>query len=533
MTDSPILSVSDLTVDLARDGIASRVLDGITFELFAGEIAALVGESGSGKSTIGKAVQGLLPPSAVTDLSGSIQIMGEEVIGASPRALRWVRRSLVRSIPQTPMVSLNPTMKIASQLTESGADRVAAERWLARTGLPDPPRILRSYPHQLSGGQRQRVMIAMAMVARPSLIIADEPTTALDVTVQAQILDLIRSLRGEGTSVLFVTHDLGVAAGLADRILVCQTGRIVEAGAAQTLLTSPSHAYSQTLLAARFDLESDRDRPLPTSTGPSADPWPAPAPASAQAALELFQIEKSFFIGPRDRWGRRAPRKILDRIDLRIDRGDCVALVGESGSGKSTLLRIAAGLETPDFGDVFRGSRVPPQVVFQDAVSALTPWLSIGSQISERLRAEPLSPAERTDQVAEAMTQAGLDPALAKALPSELSGGQCQRAVVARALVRPPDVLLCDEPISAMDVSLAAQILNLLNALRRELGIGILFITHDLAAARIIADRIAVLDEGKIVEEGPSEKVTTAPAAAYTAKLLAAVPRLPRHLATT
>ncbi len=533
MADLPILSVSGLTVDLARDGIASRVLDGITFELFAGEITALVGESGSGKSTIGKAVQGLLPPAAATHLSGSIRIMGEEVIGASPRALRRMRRSLVRSIPQTPMVSLNPTMKIASQLAESGADRIPAERWLARTGLPDPPRILKSYPHQLSGGQRQRVMIAMAMVARPALIIADEPTTALDVTVQAQILDLIRSLRGEGTSVLFVTHDLGVAAGLADRILVCQTGRIVEAGTAQTLLTRPSHPYSQALLAARFDLESDRNRPLPTSVGPSPDPWQAPAPRSAHAALELFRIEKSFCIGPRDRWGRRAPRKILDQIDLRIDRGDCVALVGESGSGKSTLLRIAAGLETPDAGDVSRSSLVPPQVVFQDAVSALTPWLSIGSQIAERLRAEPLSQAGRADRVAEAMTQAGLDPALAEALPSELSGGQCQRAVVARALVRPPEVLLCDEPISAMDVSLAAQILNLLNTLRRELGIGMLFITHDLAAARIIADRIAVLDRGRIVEEGPAERVTTAPAAAYTAKLLAAIPRLPRNLATT
>ena len=520
----PILKVADLKVDLGRDADVVRVLNGVTFEIAPAEIVALVGESGSGKSSIGKAIQGLLPHAVVLQLTGSIRIDGIEVLGAPPKVLRDIRRRLVRSVPQNPMGALNPTMTVGRQLAESGAARDEAEAWLARTGLPDPPRILASYPHRLSGGQRQRVMIAMAMVARPRLLIADEPTTALDVTVQAQILDLVASLKDEGTAVLFVTHDLGVAAGLADRILVCHRGRIVEEGPTDRVIHAPRADYSRSLLRARFDLSSDRSRPLPAGgeAAPAA-PWPVVA-RSERWALELYRIVKHFPLGRRDRWGRRAPVRVLDGIDLRVGEGECVALVGESGSGKSTLLRIAAGLEIADAGDVTCAGDVPPQVVFQDAVAALTPWLPVGAQI-----AEGLPKTGRRERVRTALQEVGLDPALAKSLPSELSGGQCQRVCVARALVRTPRVLLCDEPISAMDVSLAAQTLNLLNGIRRRSGLGMLFVTHDLAAARLIADRIAVLDKGRIIEEGPAEEVISAPRTSYTADLLSAVPRLSRE----
>jgi peptide/nickel transport system ATP-binding protein len=585
MTD-PVLSVRDLSVTLSRDGRANLVLDRISFDAAPGEIIALVGESGSGKSTIGLALQGLLPLGSAPQISGSIRLDGTEIVGAVDKALRAARRSLVRAVSQDPMGALNPTMTVRRQMRESaGVDDATILDWLRRTGLTDPERIAGSYPHRLSGGQRQRVLIAMAMMAGPKLLVADEPTTALDVTIQAQILDLLRGLaRAQGTAILFVTHDLSVAASLADRVLVLYGGRVAEIGAVREVIARPAHPYTAGLLAARFDFRSDRTRPLPTlpaerrapqkvqdaclyahrcplaseactTTRPelqaapshagrvacihaartedamisaNAQPaWPIQQVALSAIALELYKVEKSFPTGPRNLWGKRAPRPVLNGIDLVIKQGECVALVGESGSGKSTILRIAAGLLKPDAGDVSRADRVPPQVVFQDAVSALTPWLSIGEQIGERLRPLGLDRAARRAKVAEALALVGLDAALADALPAELSGGQCQRAVVARAVVVPPKLLLCDEPISAMDVSLAATTLNLLGDLRRRLDMAMLFVTHDLGAARIIADRIVVLQSGSLVEDGEPDALISAPAAPYTRALIAAMPTLP------
>ncbi|MDB5586053.1 MAG: putative ABC-type peptide transport protein [Devosia sp.] len=583
----PVLTIKDLSVVLSRDGRANRVLDGISFDVAPGEIIALVGESGSGKSTIGLTLQGLLPKESEPKISGSVLLDGVEIVGAKPGVLRAARRQLVRAVSQDPMGSLNPTMTIGRQMRESGVGDIVD--WLGRTGLPDPERIADSFPHRLSGGQRQRVLIAMSMMTGPKLLIADEPTTALDVTIQAQILDLLRKLaREQQTAILFVTHDLSVAASLADRVLVLYAGRVAEIGGVRDVIRNPAHPYSAGLLSARFDFTSDRLRPLPTlpversrprdatnacayahrcpivqedcttirpalrtvgnhsgaaaclhaeqtpaatDTSRTRPLWPESVVQRSAVALELFQISKGFATGAKNFWGVRAPRPVLKSVDLTIRQGECVALVGESGSGKSTILRIAAGLLKPDSGDVSRVDKIAPQVVFQDAVAALTPWLSVGEQIGERLRPLGLSAEESRRRVAEAMELVGLDVGLMQALPSELSGGQCQRAVVARAVVVPPKLLLCDEPISAMDVSLAATTLNLLGDLRRRFGMAMLFVTHDLAAARIIADRIAVLQHGELVEDGDPDALIAAPKAAYTRALIAAMPSLHTELA--
>jgi peptide/nickel transport system ATP-binding protein len=580
----PVLVIKNLSVVLSREGRTFRVLDEIGFSVAPGEIVALVGESGSGKSTIGLALQGLLPQDSRPRVTGSIRVAGTELVGAPGRVLRMARRQLVRAISQDPMGALNPTMTIRRQLQEStGADDQVIEDWLRRTGLFDPGRIAGSLPHRLSGGQCQRVLIAMSMMARPKLLIADEPTTALDVTTQAQFLYLLRNLaRAQQTAVLFVTHDLNFAVSLADRMLVLYGGRIVEIGTVADVSGNPAHPYTAGLLAARFDFDSDRTRPLstlperqgdadaaygctfaprctmaradcrairpPLRSAPGhpgavaclhaeelplhttqssvAKPWPVRAIAGAAVALQLSGVSKSFGSGRKFLWRRRRPVSVLRSIDLTIKLGECVALVGESGAGKTTILRMAAGLLSPDSGNVFRIDVVPPQLVYQDPVSALTPWLSIGEQIGERLRVFRIDPGMRRRLVCEALELVGLGRGVMHALPRELSVGQCQRAVIARAVVVPPKVLLCDEPLSALDVSLAATTLNLLGDIRRRLGMAMLFVTHDLAAARIVADRIAVLQFGELVEDGDPDTLILAPTQAYTRSLIAAMPPL-------
>jgi peptide/nickel transport system ATP-binding protein len=565
----PLLSIRDLGVVLHREGTANRVLDGVSLAIPRGRVTALVGESGSGKSTIGLAVQGLLPREARPVVTGSIRLAGVEVVGAREAALRDLRRRLVRVVPQDPLAALDPVMRVGRQLSEGAAPGQDPAEWLARVGLSDAPRVLSAWPHQLSGGQRQRVLIAMAMMSGAPLLIADEPTTALDVTVQAQILALLRGLaREQGTAVLFVTHDLGVASELADEMVVLYGGRVAERGPAAPVLGGPLHPYARALLAARFDLQADRGRPLPVAAGdppgPAADragcvyaprcPWAADACREAapplrplggpgrMVACHRAEEQAASPIVPPAPWPAialgEAPALRLERVslsfgaltvlrgvDLSVQKGEAVALVGVSGSGKSTILRLAAGLLRPDAGrlEVAGGG---PQMVFQDAMSSLTPWLRVGEQLGERLRPLGLAAAEARGRVERALALVGLPPAAALALPRELSGGQAQRVAVARAVVVPPGLLLCDEPISAMDVSLAAQTLNLLGDLRRRLGMAMLFVTHDLAAARIVADRIVVLEEGRIVEDGPAEEVVARPAAAHTRELVAATSRI-------
>lgn len=536
----PVLTIESLSVVLHRDGYANTVLDNICFDVAPGEIVAIVGESGSGKSTIGLAVQGLLPREHRPQVQGSILLTGVEMVGAQTACLRAARRSLVRTIPQDPMGALNPTMTIRHQLREStnSTDDVIFD-WLCRTGLSDPQGIAASFPHRLSGGQRQRVLIAMAMMARPNVLIADEPTTALDISTRTQILALLGDLaRQHSTAIVFITHDLGIAATFADRLVVLHRGRVVEAGATRDVIGNPGHPYTAALLAARFDLTTDRHRPLftlpaartqvavpplqPLRTHPGrvacfhaeqistpsrqlAAPWPVKQTDTNDITLRLSEIKKRYPVGRRGLWVARY-RDVLTSVDLSIGRGECVALLGESGAGKSTLLRIAAGLLAPDSGLVFRGDDTP-QVVFQDAVSSLTPWLTIGEQVGERLRRSGLGADGRARRIDEALELVELDATLKNALPSELSVGQCQRAVIARAVVVPPKLLLCDEPTSAMDVSLAAAILNLFGHLRRRLDMAMLFVTHDLATARIVADRIAILKDGVIATEHDSDAI--------------------------
>ena len=581
----PVLSLRGLSVTLHRDCHAVRALDSVDLDLAPGEILALVGESGSGKSTLGLAVQGLLPAEARPRLEGAIRLLGTDLGTLRPHAARSLRARHVRTVFQDALGALNPTMTVGAQMAEACADRAEARDWLARVDLPDTDRMMGAWPHQLSGGQRQRVGIAMAMAPGPALLIADEPTTALDVTVQAQILVLIRDLaRARGTAVIFVTHDLAVAAELSERVAVLYAGRLAEVGPTKAVIHTPAHAYTAALLGTRFDFAADRTRPLPTisgeppggSTAPgcafaprctlaepgcaapaplnavaqhsgrsacrradvvrtvTADtfaPWPVAPSAAGEPALRFEAVVKSFRL-PATRFlaaARLVPA--VRGVSLEVPKGGALAIVGESGSGKSTLLRLAAGLTRPDGGRVLRAAGAPPQMIHQDAAASFTPWLTVGEQIGERLRPLGLSRSERAERVATALAEAGL-PGAESALPSELSGGQCQRAAIARAIVVPPKLLLCDEPVSAMDVSLAAQTLNLLGSLRRRLGMALVFVTHDLAAARIVADHIAVMRAGEIVEEGPVDALTTAPSTPYARSLLAAMPQLDRARAS-
>jgi peptide/nickel transport system ATP-binding protein len=574
----PVVKIAGLHVTLHRDGVAAHVLRGVDLEIARGEIVALVGESGSGKSTLGLAIQGLLAQEADPMVQGSIQVDGVEVVGATGAALRSLRREKLGAVFQDPSTSLDPTMRVGRQLDESIHDETVPETWLETVGIPDPTKSVRSYPHQLSGGQRQRAMIAMAMAHRPAVIVADEPTTALDVTVQSQILKLFSNLRSEfGAAILFVTHDLAVASSIADRVVVMYAGRIVESGSSDEVIHRPGHPYTVALLTARLEIRAAKDHQLPVLAGEPPSPAQLPsgcafAPRcpladgvckvddpglsvsgrSLVACHHVDLVDEGLWERGADTWpassagdpgrvlsvndvvvryhGRRSKDRqvvALDRVSLDMSVGESVAVVGESGSGKSTLLRVVAGLIKPDMGEVTYRGEGRPQMVYQDAAASLTPWLSVGELVGERLRRPGISGVDRRAAVLEALGNVGLSPELARVKPAELSGGQRQRVAIARAIVVPPRLLLCDEPTSALDVSLAAGILNLLGVLRRTFDMATLFVTHDLAAARYVANRIVVLREGVVVEHGPADRIVKSPQHPYTVELLASMPGRP------
>lgn len=584
----PVAAIDDLCVTFRRNGRHVHAIREVSLTVAAGEIIGLVGESGSGKSVLGFTMLGLLPSGAA--VGGSVRVAGSDMVNGDTKALRKVRRLDLGAVFQDPMTSLNPTMRIGKQVAEAAGSEAEALRLLTAVGIPEPERRMRAYPHELSGGLRQRVMIAMAVAGDPELVIADEPTTALDVTVQAQVLRLLQRLRDEiGCSIVLITHDLGVAAQISDRIAVLYAGRIAEIGPAAEVLAAPAHPYTKGLLASRLTLDTPRGQKL--AALPGAVPSPAaPLPGCAFAprctaairdcstsvpepvvvapqwisacirpevsntpaasvgpeavltageqggpeqppAVALANVTKTFAVSRRrlDRSDNHGKLHALRGVTMRVRQGESVALVGESGSGKSTLLRIIAGLETATSGSVEVTGGKRPQMVFQDAGASLTPWLSVGELVGERLRGTKMSAAQRRIAVRDVLERVGLPAEVAKARSGELSGGQRQRVSLARATIVPPSVLLCDEPTSALDVSLAASVLNLIAELRRSLDMSVVFVTHDLSVARVVADRIAVMYLGRIVEIGPADRVIGDPAHPYTQALVDAIPDLGRE----
>lgn len=523
----PLLSIEALTVALPLDGDRPEAVSGISFDIEPGETLCLVGESGSGKSVVGQTILGMLP-NALPVTGGGIRFAGASMPPQRDPAFGAIRSAQIAMIFQDAGASLNPVRTIGAQLSEVLAvhgvprpDRRARVLDVLRdVALPEPERIARSYPHQLSGGQAQRAVIAAALLLKPKLLIADEPTTALDVTTQAEILALIAQLKiDHGLSVLFVTHDFGVVAEIADRVAVMQNGILVETGQAQDVLRRPQHPYTQKLIAAVS--------PAPRQLGGHSD-----TPILDATDLNLFY--RSGFLG-----NRKALHAIKD-VSLSIAEGRTVAVVGESGSGKSSLARCLLRLEDIESGSIrFKGQEISDlngaplralrrsiQVVLQDPYSALNPRQTILSAVSEGPIIHGMAPEAARAKAVEMLDLVGLSAQSAGRYPQEFSGGQRQRICIARALALEPSVLIADEAVSALDVSIQSQILDLFADMQRRFGFAILFITHDLAVARAIADDILVMRSGEIVERGPAARVFDAPEHPYTAGLLASAPGL-------
>ncbi|MGE4527558.1 MAG: ABC transporter ATP-binding protein, partial [Rhodospirillaceae bacterium] len=517
-------SVDNLSVAF---GDAPQVVVGVSFTLRRGETLALVGESGSGKSVSALSVLRLLPPLGRCP-AGKILFDGADVLDMPEADLRALRGGRVGMVFQEPMTSLNPLHGIGRQVGESlalhaglsGAElRARVVELLDMVGLPEPEKRLNALPHELSGGQRQRVMIAMALANQPDLLIADEPTTALDVTIQAQILDLLKDLQTRlGMAVLFITHDLGIVRRLADRVCVMHHGRIVEEAATADLFAAPKDAYTRRLLAAR-------PAPRPPRAGD------APAVMAADDLKVWFPLKGGLLRRT------RGYVKAVDGVSVELKAGRTLGVVGESGSGKSTLGLALLRLTSAEGRIVFAGEEISAlqakrlrplrrdmQIVFQDPYGSLSPRLSVGEIVGEGLaiHAPGLDRAERRERIGEALSEVGLEPGMQDRYPHEFSGGQRQRIAIARALILHPKVLILDEPTSALDVSVQAQIVDLLRGIQERQGIAYLFISHDLAVVRALADEIAVMKDGRIVETGPAERVFSAPEHPYTQALLAA-----------
>ncbi|MDX3384892.1 ABC transporter ATP-binding protein [Streptomyces niveiscabiei] len=510
-----LVEVSDLTVEFG----ALKAVDGLSFTLQEGAALALVGESGSGKSTVASALLGLHRGTGAR-VGGSVTVAGTAVQDASDDELRRLRGGKAAMVFQDPLSSLDPYYAIGDQIAEvyrvhtratKRAARARAVEVLEHVGIPDAARRSRSRPHEFSGGMRQRALIAMALACEPDLLIADEPTTALDVTVQAQILDLLHTLREEtGMGLLLVTHDVGVAAESVDDVLVMRHGRLVERGTIGDVLGAPKDAYTRELLGAVPRVDARR-----TVSGATDD-----------VVLEATGLRREFGRG-------KKAFTAVDDVSLTVRRGETLGVVGESGSGKTTLGRMLVGLLKPTAGEIrFDGhahTRVDPvvQMVFQDPVSSLNPRRTVGESIADPLRArgEKDEKAIRA-RVTELLERVGLEAGHYDRYPHEFSGGQRQRVGIARALAADPRVIVCDEPVSALDVTTQAQVVALLGELQRELGLALVFVAHDLAVVRQVSDRVAVMRQGRIVEEGPADEVYDSPREDYTKQLLAAVPAL-------
>jgi peptide/nickel transport system ATP-binding protein len=525
----PLLSVGNLTLRINATG--KVVVNDVSFSVSPGEIVGIVGESGSGKTLAARAVMGFVPP-AVRRVGGSIRFAGEEITTMSDKRLRSIRGARVGMVFQEPMTSLNPSMTIGEQLEEGLAlhrDLDAAGRralildMLVRVGLTDPDGALSAFPHQFSGGMRQRIMLASVMLLKPALLLADEPTTALDAVVQRDVLELMVGLtQANNTAVLMISHDLGMIARYSSRIVVMCQGEVVEQGATPDILVRPQHPYTRKLLAAM--------------------PQRSPARALPPVGTPVVQVRDLVVDYPgRQRFFRKsAPKRALHGVSLEVQPGEVVAVVGGSGSGKTTLGQAIAGLVKPSGGEIlFDGKpihrseadywdyRLNCQMVFQDPYSSLDPRMTIGQLVAEPLRlVKGLGAAGKAARVAEVLAEVGLADGFAGRYPHELSGGQRQRVAIARAVVRRPRFVIADEPVSALDVTVRAQVLELFAELQRKHGFSCLFISHDLGVVEQVADRVVVMQEGRIVEAGSRDAIFDDPKHEYTRRLLSAVPGL-------
>ncbi|ASC66889.1 microcin ABC transporter ATP-binding protein [Achromobacter denitrificans] len=521
----PLLDIRGLSIRLPAGADRALAVKEASLSVAAGETLCIVGESGSGKSMIANAVMGLLPQPLVAPVAGAIAFQGQDLLALREPQWRALRGNRIGMIFQDPMSALNPVMRIGEQLEEAldahldltpGDKRARILAALRDVRLPDPEGIAASYPGRLSGGQRQRVMIACALMLEPALLIADEPTTALDVTTQAQILELIRDLQArQGTAVLFITHDFGVVSQIADRVAVMQLGEIVEAGDAAAVLGNPQHDYTRKLI--------------------SAIPHGMPAAGSAANAqpllLDVRDLRKTYSSGG-GLFRRGRETAAMRGISFTLQRGEVLGLVGESGSGKSTLGRCIAGLLAPDGGQILfngreHGARPAPgrvQMVFQDPQASLNPRHTVGRSIMAGPLAQGMASERARERAAELLHLVGLNPDSAGRYPHEFSGGQRQRIGIARALASEPELIVADEPVSALDVSVQAQVLELFASVRRQFHLSMLFVTHDLRVAAQMCDRIAVMQQGRIIECGSAAQVIRAPSQDYTRALVQAVP---------
>ncbi|MDR6665924.1 ABC transporter ATP-binding protein [Rhizobium sp. 1399] len=543
MPAAPILSVRNLNVDARTPDGRKPVLKDISFDLASGETLCLAGESGSGKSVTSLSIMGLLPKASLQVASGSIMLGEHDLLKLSDRAMRSVRGGDIAMVFQEPMTSLNPVMSIGAQLAEAIREHQGSEnaeaialQMLDAVQITDPAKRLKQYPHELSGGMRQRVMIAMALSCRPKVLIADEPTTALDVTVQAQILKLMRELKSEfGTSIILITHDMGVVAEMADRVIIMQNGGIVEEGPAVAIFRAPRQTYTQQLLSAvpRLGAFAGTDAPPRITSRRVETLHPDRTPVLNVRGLNVTYGGAASFL-----FKGKAPAAAVSDVSFDILPGETLGLVGESGSGKSTTGKAVLGL-IPFTGDVIIDGRniaglshreMQPirrtaQMIFQDPYASLDPRMAVGSAIAEPLVIHGIAnKAERQDRVAELLRRVGLTADAATRYPHEFSGGQRQRICIARALALEPKLIVADESVAALDVSVRARVLDLMLELQESMGLSYLFISHDMAVVERMSHKVAVMRSGRIVETGTRRQIFEHPAEDYTRALMAAVP---------